>query len=338
MRKEIIYAIIAGSFLGIAIAFGVWRVNATLSPNKNVQSPGTKLSQGENSLVTIAKPSNNDVISQNPLAITGIAKPGSVLLISSDSKDYLPNLDNKGSFSIDIDLPAGGINQLVIASFDDKGKLTKQVLTLVFSTEFAKIMPPTLTPTEKATQQSTDSVRKKVEEKVAAALNSPTSYLGTVTDIAESSIQLKSAAGEINQISTANNLAVIKDGKTPKEVKLTDIAIGDFIVAMGFTTGNHVLDSRRILITTPPQLASNEYLLTTAGKAGKNQLTVNGVKDGKNLTLVPATSTAVYLKSSDQLKKIKFSDIAEFDTIVAVGSFSTSGQFKARTVFVTARP
>lgn len=338
MRKEIIYAIIAGSLLGLVIGFGIWRINATLSSNKNSRPPiGTKTQQNQNSPIAIAKPSDRDVISQSPVTITGIAQAQTTLVISSDEKDYLPAPDNKGSFEVDVDL-RGGINPLTVVSIDNKGNVNKQILTLIYSTEFAKITPPTPTQTEAPTKESTSSVRKKVEEKVAAALNSPTSYLGTVTDIAESGVQLKGAAGEINQISTANNLTVIKDGKTPKEVKLTDIAIGDFIVAMGFTTGNHVLDSRRILITTPVQPASNEYLLATAGKAGKNQLTVNGVKDGKSLTLLPATSSVVYLKSSGQLKKIKFSDIAEFDTIVAVGSFSTSGQFKARTVFVTARP
>jgi len=336
MRKEIIYAIIAGGFLGIAIAFGVWRVNATLSPNKNSQSPGTKPSQEENSLVTIAKPSNNDVISQNPLAITGIAKPGSVLLISSDSKDYLPNLDNKGSFSIDIDLPAGGINQLVIASFDDKGNLTKQVLTLVFSTEFSKVTPPTPTPTEKGAQQSTDSVRKKVEEKVAAALNSPTSYFGTVTDIAESSIQLKSAAGEIEQLSTAAGPTVIKDGKTPKEVKLTDIAIGDFIVAMGFTGDNHSLEARRILITKPPTSPAYDYVYGTVTKNTKGQVSLT-TKAGQALTLVTTDKTLVYLKDQGQLSKIKSANLSESDVLVGVGNFS-GATFKARTVFVTERP
>ena len=36
MRKEIIFAILVGSSLGVAVAFGIWRVNVFFKTNINI--------------------------------------------------------------------------------------------------------------------------------------------------------------------------------------------------------------------------------------------------------------------------------------------------------------
>jgi hypothetical protein len=91
-----------------------------------------------------------------------------------------------------------------------------------------------------------------VEEKVKEALNRPKAYLGTVTDISDSTIQIKSSESQIRQVSVKDDsVSVIKSGTVNKAVKLSDIAIGDFIVAMGYINSNTVLNAQRILITNP---------------------------------------------------------------------------------------
>lgn len=336
MRKEFIYAIIIGGILGLIVAFGVWRVNSALSPNKNIGSPsGGKNNQNNNAAISIAEPSENDVVESSRLKVVGIAKSGSLVVVSGETADYLPTLDNKDSFTVDVDL-VGGINQIVAVSIDNKGNTTKQVLTVIYSSEFAKITPPE-TEGAKETLDSTDSVRQKVIEKVDQAVNSPKAYLGTVTDIAENTIQLKTPAGEIEQVSTQAKPTVIKDGKTVKEVKLADIAIGDFIVAMGFKNGNHVLTARRILITTQPQVSTKEYLLGKVVKNNKGQVSFTNIKDGRTLTLSTADNAVAYLKKENQLAKIKFANLTESDLFVAVGTSGTD-KFKAQTLFVTERP
>ena len=73
-----------------------------------------------------------------------------------------------------------------------------------------------------------------------------------MTDITDSTIQIKTMDGEIKQISTSSdNITVIKSNPSTKTVKLTDIAIGDFIVAMGYINSSSVLSAQRILITDP---------------------------------------------------------------------------------------
>ena len=131
--------------------------------------------------------------------------------------------------------------------------------------------------------------------------------------------------------------SVTEDGKTVKEVKLADIAIGDFIVAMGFKNGNHVLTARRILITTQPQVSTKEYLLGKVVKNNKGQVSFTNIKDGRTLTLSTADNAVAYLKKENQLAKIKFANLTESDLFVAVGT-SGNDKFKAQTLFVTERP
>jgi len=329
MRKELLLAILAGGALGLVIAFGIWRINSALSPSKKGGTSTEEANSKSSSLITIAKPSDNDVITQSPVEISGITKPGAVVVVSGEENDYLTLADNKGSFSQEISL-VGGTNQIILTYFDKDKNPIGQTLTLVYSSEFAKLIKPTQAPSEE--QVSSDSVRQKVQEKVEAALSSPTSYLGTVTDIAEATIQLKSATGEIQQISTSEKPTVIKEGKTPKEVKLTDIAIGDFIIAMGFRNGNHVLSARRILISSPLPPIARRVILGTVNKLSKKDITLL-LASGKTQLILPDENLLVFSFEEGKSTKIKFANIGEGKQIIAIGELSKDN-FVARTIFI----
>jgi hypothetical protein len=326
MRKEILFAIIGGSIFGLVIAFGIWRVNSALSPRNQAATDTQEEPKKDNAIISVAEPSENDVLGASPTSISGLTRPASLVVISGEDHDYLVVADNKGAFSEDISL-VGGINQLVATAFDKDGTSGEQKLTVIYSTEFAK---PTQAPTEVA--ESTDSIRQKVQEKVEDALNSPTAYLGTVTDISEGSIQLKSASGEINQVSSSDTPTVVKDGKSPKTVKLTDIAIGDFIVAMGYRNGNHVLTAKRILITTPPDPTGRKAVYGNVASVTKTGLTLE-TKQG-DITITVGTTTIIYQVKGEAFTKIKLASLEEGNLVAA--AFEASDKNNARTVFLIA--
>jgi hypothetical protein len=330
MRKEILFAIIAGGIFGLVIAFGVWRINSSLS-SKNENKTVDSNTQQPPSEIAIAQPSENDVITSSPTEINGVTKSSALVAISAEEKDYLVLADNKGAFSQEVAL-VGGVNQLVLTSFGTDNAMSQQILNLIYSTEFAKLVG-TPTPTPSKDESSTDSIRLRVQEKVNEALNSPTAYTGTITDIAESTIQLKAKTGEIQQVSTREEPSVIKDGKAPKEVKLTDIAIGDFIVAMGFTNGNHVLYARRILITSPTPKTERKAIRGLVSEATTKSITL-ALTGGVNIEVTPISGALVYKLDQDTLAKIKFSSVSSNDEVIALGEQSDD-TFKARTVFVT---
>jgi len=248
MRKEILFAILAGALFGLIIAFGIWRLNSTLSPSDQSSTEASPTPSTE-FRITIAKPEKYQVLTESPYTISGITKENAWVVISGEEEDYVTQANLGGTFEIDVEL-AGGANQIIISAFDENGAMVEENLILVYSTEF---------PTEEVTKEeenntdSTDSsdIREKVQEKVKLAQTVPFSYIGTVTDITEDTIQLRALTGEIKQASVENDAEYINQtGSTSKKINFKDVAIGDFIIAMGFKNGQEVLSTKRLLVTT----------------------------------------------------------------------------------------
>lgn len=327
MRKEVLFAILAGATLGLIIAFGVYRANLALSPKEKGQAEASPTPKPEFA-ITLAEPADLDVFTENPVSVSGITKAGAYVAISAEEDDYFVQADTKGAFEIEIEL-IGGVNEIIITAFDEKGSEVTQKLFLVYSTEFEKYLPSQ----EQDGAEATDSVREKVEQKVSKALNSPKAQLGTVTDISESTLQIKTAGGEIKQLSVTNETSVIKTGTISREVKITDVAIGDHIVAMGFANGNGVLNTKRILITPPIENTNRLAIFTKVSKDSNTSLITQLVRGGEEKKVTPQRGAAVFLISEGKASKITFAKINLEDTLVAIGT-DASETFTARTAFV----
>lgn len=252
MRKELIVASIIGIGFGLVIAFGVYRINSSLKPNENktlsTPNPKTVISEFK---ITLDKPQNNDVLTEDAIAVTGITKPLTWISVSGEDEDYAVQSDDKGLFSQDVNL-IPGVNQIKLTAFDALGAQSIEKVLVVYSSSFEERETTTATSSASTNNSSDSGIRAKVEEKVREALNRPKAYLGTITDISDSTIQIKSSESQIQQISVKDDgVTVVKTGTVNKAVKLSDIAIGDFIVAMGYINSNTVLNAQRILITDP---------------------------------------------------------------------------------------
>ena len=81
MRKEVLFAVIAGAIFGLVLAFGIWRANTALEPE--VEPETTAESQEEIAPVSeapefdiaLAKPNNYDVITESPTMVSGVTDP-----------------------------------------------------------------------------------------------------------------------------------------------------------------------------------------------------------------------------------------------------------------------
>ena len=310
MRKEVWFAIIGGIILGLIIGFGVYRINFAFKKGGPPQGSPTPSPNNQSGL-TIAKPNYDDVITSLPLKISGIASKDSWIVVSTNSNDYVVKTDEKGTFEEKVDLE-GGVNQMIVSAVTQDNNISSQELRLVYSTQLETPKPDSPTASSEA------GVREIVLKKVEDILNSPKAYLGTVTDIAEKTIQLKTDSGTIEQVSADNeDLTVIKQNPTAKEVKFTDIAIGDYIIAMGYRNGNHVLNAKRILITQPQPTPQIKIYYGKVKSISKKEIIVN-----ENDKAAVAATT----KLSN--KKIK----AE-DTVIVVGT-TVKDIFTARTIFL----
>ena len=304
MRKEVWLAIVGGIALGLIIGFGVYRINFAFKKDNSFKISPTPTPTSQAGL-TIAKPNYDDVITSLPALISGITFKNSWAVISTSSNDYITKIDDRGIFEKEIDL-AGGVNQIVVTGVSQDNKTSSQELRLIYSTQLETSTP------ESQADSSESGVREMVLKKVEGILNSPKAYLGTVTDIAEKTIQLKTDSGTIEQISTADEkITVINQNQKAKEVKFTDIAIGDYIVAMGYKNGNHVLNAKRILITQPspvPQIkiyygqvksiSKKEIIINEEDKiaiTAKTKLSNKNIKAGD---IVIATARTIFLVES----------------------------------------
>lgn len=330
MRKEIVWTGIIGISFGLIVAFGLYRINSSLktktSSTTNTPTPEIKNSEFK---ITLDKPNNNDVVVENIVKVSGITKPLTLVTVSGEKGDYIIQTNEQGAFIQDVDL-ISGVNQIKLTAFDPAGNQSVQKVLVVFSSAFQPKTVSTITPTDNSTESA---IRQKVAQDIAKAMNQPKAYIGTVTDIADTTIQIKTAEGEIKQIATAGVTTVIDTSPTVKMIKLTDIAIGDFIVGMGYINSATVLEAQRILITDPVTEPKINAFFGKVASVSKKSITVTSLKDGQDDIVTPSSKTDIEIFTSGKVSASKLANINEGDTVVHI-AVTGSDTPTIRTIFV----
>lgn len=142
MRKEIIFAIIAGALFGLVIAIGIWRARSAINPqdttNGVVENKSNNSTEQVDYGLTVASPSSNDVIDSTPTQISGITGPNLWVMISSETYDYMVQADNEGEFRQEVELEPG-VNEIIVSSYSFGGENpNKQKLVVVYSSQFGQ--------------------------------------------------------------------------------------------------------------------------------------------------------------------------------------------------------
>ena len=319
MRRELIWVIVIGISFGLIIAFGVWRINSSLNgskPNGPVATPSS-VNPEEEFKITLTTPENDDVVTISPITVSGITKPLTWIVASGEQGDYILQSDEKGIFTQDVNLEPG-VNRIGITAFDPKGAQSVQKVLVVYSSVFQLNTIAPSAPQGSATGDT--AIMEKVAEKVAAALDRPKAYLGVVTDITNTTIEIKSPESQIEQIAIgASGIAVVNTkGTTSKIVKLTDIAIGDFIVAMGYVNGDSVLKAQRILITDPLENTSLSLSIGKVTKTTVRSLTVADAINGEETIVTPGKNTLIAAFADGKTTSIKIAAIKADDIVIYV--------------------
>lgn len=278
MRKEVFFAIVAGVSIGLLIAFGAWKVVQTLKKNNIVDEIKKNIPPKNNISLTVSNLYSYDIVTENPFKLTGISKPQSDIVVSTNEDDFFTKTLDDGSFEIEIELPSG-LSEIVI---------NDQKIPVVFSTEFNKyivtndqseVSDEKVSTDEAQTSDGAETIRERIKNEVSGKSLKKTAYIGTITDISSGTIQIKSVQGDIKQMSLTDETTYINTLKKNVEVKAADLAIGDYIVAMGFVNGNKVLDAKRILIGSP--LVENKYksIIGTVQSISKTKLVIDKGND-----------------------------------------------------------
>ncbi len=145
MRKEIFFALLTGIAFVLVVAFGIWKTNYQKKPpaeeKQNVTSENSENKERTpekevTSKITILKPEENELLTEESVIIEGISEPNTKLVISAENDDYLLITDQDGGFKQEVRL-VGGLNEILITAFTQKGE-SSILLPLVYSKELAK--------------------------------------------------------------------------------------------------------------------------------------------------------------------------------------------------------
>ena len=342
MRKEVIFAIIAGAVFGLIIAVGFWKAKSIIKPNQDNSS--SSASNDVNPVATaglldlvITLPEDESVVGERTVTVTGSTLPNTLVAVSTESDDFLIYSDADGEFSIDTKA-ISGVNEIITVSVDSNNNSVEEKIVFVYSSQLDsnKSEPDD----EETATDSADEVRQKVQERIDEALNNPKAYIGSVTDISEDTLQISKAVfskdgsnGEIVQVSvTEDNTDFVDVGENEnKTITYDDVAIGDFIIAMGITDENDVLEAQRVLVSETIEPTSRSVTVGNISKVDESEDAI--LLSSLDGTILTGRSTDFLTSVEGEIEDISFSEL-ERDASVIVITDLDDGKVIARTIYL----
>lgn len=213
------------------------------------------------------------------------------------------------------------------------------ILLFIFSTTMAVAQT---TPTPKASPTPAEDRLQEIKERVEERLQEirekgqKKAVWGTLKQISNSTLILDTSRGE-RRVKTTKETKVSLD---KKEVKLTDLGIGNFIIALGSLDANDNFVAKQILAyTKPPKPATVRqaiYGKVTDISTEEKVLTITHPKKPNVVYEVKVTSSTVITKKVDgKIKKVNFEAIVIGDRIVCVAvKDKDSSTFTAKIIHV----
>lgn len=341
MRKELIFAILISATFGAVLAFGVWRTNAAFNTGKP-EAPATitpkaagKNDSGtsiNNSSIALTSPKGNVALDEVE-EFSGITLPNSWFVISTKEEDYLLPIDSTGEFTQKVDI-IGGMNDITLAAFGENSNFSKDGFQTVYSSLFVKQVYGD--KEEDETDLTEEEIQKRVENKIKAASDAPIAYIGSITDIAEDTIQMKSQTGEIKQMTTDGDTSYVSIGSKVKEIKSEDLAIGDFVASMGFTNDQDILSSKRILVFANDHEAEKVVAMGTIKELNNQTFVLDDLYGGTIYTIDPETGYKVWDYTEGQKKNVKYANLDEGDQVIIAGHANEddSSIVDTRTIYI----
>jgi hypothetical protein len=204
-------------------------------------------------------------------------------------------------------------------------KMNKITITIIV-TSYLLLNPfvafaqtPTDTPTPTASQEIKEKVQERIDQIKENAQKK--AFWGTLKAINDTTLVIEGPRGE-KRIKTDDTTIFVNASK--KTLKITDLEIGNFIIAMGFWTENGTLQGKRLsVLTTSPK--PTPVRIAFMGKVtdivgDQNILSITQTKkDGLTYEVSVTSKTMLTKNVNGSIKKVLFSAIATNDRVVVIG-------------------
>lgn len=336
MRKEIIVAIILGSIIGLTLAFGIWRANSALSGKvteiKNAISNPSKDDKNnpQSSNLSILSPLNEEVFLDSSITFKGITKADSYVLIQTKQENTI-NYTASGNFEMEIGLETG-INKVQVNAYNAEGPLGEMEFTLFYVPNFSK--DEEVTASDEA---ELDPIRQKVQEKISNANNKLVAQFGLITDKTENGLQIKTKQDEIKQVIVNTEDVQIQNLlKTNQKTSFSDVAIGDYVAAIGKAENQSSLEGYFIYITENSTEDGLEAVSGEVTETLKKEIVIKNSVNAENTTVRPITGYRVWELNKEELTKATYNDIETTFKAFASGVIK-DGVFMADNIYFFAQ-
>lgn len=329
MKKEVLFAVILGSILGLVVAFGIWRANASFGPEstENIADSKTSptpqaLASSTNGNLSITKPEHNEVLVENTTAVSGITKANSFVVVYLN-EEYIVKSDSTGTFSMDVELEQG-INHILVKTFDPSYQLEEKRISVVYDPNVSESAN-----SQEGTnpQTASDSVREKIQQKLEQVSSKPQAIIGTVTDKTSSGFNLRNGGSEIKQVTIVENQTlIIKSGQTDKTIPFSDLAIGDFVAAIGYKTSAGALEAMRVLVDNAKPDDNYKIFIAQIDEVTRQNITLlpkAGITDAQVVFRI-SSSIGFQQLTNNTLTTIKSTTLTKGDILIVSATQGTN--------------
>ena len=174
-----------------------------------------------------------------------------------------------------------------------------------------------------------EEIKQKVQERIEQIQTEfkKRAFWGTLKEITNSTLVLETPRGE-RRVKTDENTKFFGPGK--KEIKLADLEIGNFIIALGYWQENGTLEGKRITaLTQAPKPTIKRYAVygkvADISKEEKVLSLVHPIKSEVTFEVMVTEKTIITKKVEGKIKKVNFEAIEIGDRVVAVGTREKEG-------------
>lgn len=208
--------------------------------------------------------------------------------------------------------------------------MRKLIISLLF---FALAVAPVV-----AQEDASGLVREKVREKVENLLRKPRAVVGELTEITDTTLEIRTRGGNLEMAATNENTSyvrVVRGRRT--EIKFEDLVLGDFTVAMGYRNGNEVLEAERVITYAESPLAEKRAVYGVVQDNTSGDITIRHPQTEEVASVLATSNTQITKKGGsgfDEINefvfiKIEVSEIEIGNRIIAAGEPNKTGSIEA---------
>lgn len=174
--------------------------------------------------------------------------------------------------------------------------------------------------------ETTDEVKQNIKERLEKAAKEEgavlgktdkKAYVGTLESLTQNTLTIKTLSGS-KQVAVAENAKII--GAKREALKVDDLEIGSYLIAMGFTTDNDFLDGRRIVVTDKPLTSAYLPYQIKITSIKKDVIAAQSTEASKqSWELKSAKTTTITQTFAGNQAEIELTDLKVDDTLIVLG-------------------